>query len=164
MVGAHRIVKITKEFEKTIEFSHSLAETGGHLFYNAAKIAEYEKHPYVANIATRLLMFTDTFYNEAKYLLPMSTVDILKVFEIDVTLTSFSDREGIREKIVAWEPTGEKVEGDSELIRKIMRNRIRAMTSLIDKEIKSFQPLMQKMTQMEKKMVCEWLIQMPKDP
>lgn len=133
-------------------------------YFNDDTVESLTKHPYIKRINNHQLSFHDDFYNDAYVFKSLHIDDILDIFEIDYTLLNISRKNNIKYKLNNWDHSESSISNNaSPLMIKINNNRINKLIEMIDGYFKKVRGSIKTMTPPSKKVLCQWISDLPHD-
>ena len=158
-VGYHRIHALQRLFE------------GGHatpfkVSYPDTVLEKYCNHPYITSITAKKLHFSESFYNEASFLIEIMKVnEILELYEIDPIDIPVSAQVNLKYKLTYWERKDEQCKDVTVQLLRIQQRRYRKLTELVEERFRKIrEEELPAMDYIQKKKLCYWIQGYPIDP
>lgn len=158
IVGYQRIYNLKQKLEGKEKSSESL-------YFNDDTVESLIEHPYIRRINNHQLSLIDEFYNDAYVFKSLHIDDILDIFEIDHTLLNISRKNNIRYKLNNWNHSKSSISNNASplIMIKINNNRINKLIEMTDDQFKKVKESIKTMTLPSKKVLCQWISDLPHD-
>ena len=158
-VGYQRIYALQRLFE------------GGHatpfkVSYPDTVLEKYCNHPYIKSIASKKIRFSESFYNEASFLIEIMKVnEILELYEIDPIDIPISAQVNLKYKLTHWKRTDDQCKDVTVQLLRIQQRRYRKLTELVEERFRKIrEEELPAMDYIQKKKLCYWIQGYPIDP
>ena len=159
MVGYQRIYALKRRFDG-IYPQQSEKKT-----YSYAEISKYMNHPFIKRINAHQIILKPAFYSEAHYLVEIMHInDILRLFEIDPALFSFSSRNNLRYRLSHWSEYDSAIYELSAQYLRILRNVTKAMEASADQALQELHDAVPDLPKSERKQLCQYIDALGEDP
>ena len=132
-------------------------------------ISRYSTHPFVESCTRSGVILSERFVKEAAHYKDLSLGEIFQVFCLEPGLFSYSEREGLLEKIMGaeWEssaePTFDELTALSEQSAQILLHRIAALEWLVGRSLSELKEELSGMMPKDKRLFFQMLESLPKD-
>lgn len=104
------------------------------------------------------------FFEAAAPIAVLAFDDILRVFDIDPEIFSVTERYRMSRVLAAWATPADGETINASPTRKILRNRMRALDSIVEKGFLQIGDIVSSLNVLQKKSLCLWLRDLPPDP
>ena len=159
IVGYQRIYALKRKFDGP-ETVHNRKPS-----YSEAEISQYTNHPYIQRITAHQLVLKPVFYNEAHYLAEIMPVnEILRLFEIEPELFSFSSRNTIRYRLSHWSEKKATVYEVTDQNLRIFRKVTKAMEETVDRSLQELHDMVPGLPKAARKRLCQFIDAIGEDP
>ena len=157
-VGYHRIYALQRAFSGD-------GPSHDHASYSEKFINKYRDHPYIQNVTKKQMRFSEAFMNEASVLIESVKInEILKVYEIEPDSIPASVKKNLKFRLDHWERTDKKCDICNPQTVRIKYARYQKLYALMEQRFCSIRQLVPHMNCLEKKELCLWVKNFPKDP
>lgn len=164
-MGYHKIYWLQEKFEHSSgQDTNRSATRGRTAYYTAATVEQYRKHPYVQTATREKIELNKAFFEAAAPIAVLAFDDILRVFDIDPEIFSVTERYRMSRVLAAWATPADRETIDAAPTRKILRNRMRALDSIVEKGFLQIGDIVSSLNVLQKKSLCLWLRDLPPDP
>lgn len=123
----------------------------------------YAKHPYIQSATREKIEVKSAFYEAAHPIAALPIDDVLKVFEIEPEIFSVTERYRMDRILAQWVKTSE-AETNVSPTREILRNKMRALDSIVEKGFSQLGGIAPSMDIIQRKALCIWIQGLPPDP
>ena len=103
------------------------------------------------------------FFEAAAPIAVLAFDDILRVFDIDPEIFSVTERYRMSRVLAAWATPADGETINASPTRKILRNRMRALDSIVEKGFLQIGDIVSSLNVLQKKSLCLWLRDLPPD-
>ena len=129
-VGYQRIYALQRMFEGGSTFPRRVS-------YPDTIIEKYSDHPYIKSITAKKIRFSESFYNEASFLIEIMKVnEILELYEIDPIDIPISVQVSLKYKLIHWKRTDEQCKDVTVQLLRIQQRRYRKLTELVEERFR----------------------------
>ena len=158
-VGYPRIYALQRMFEGGSTFPRRVS-------YPDTIIEKYSDHPYIKSITAKKIRFSESFYNEASFLVEIMKVnEILELYEIDPIDIPISVQVSLKYKLIHWKRTDEQCKDITPQVLRIQQRRYRKLTELVEERFRKIrEEELPAMDFIQKKKLCYWIQGYPIDP
>jgi len=158
-VGYPRIYALQRMFEGGSTFPRRLS-------YPDTVLEKYSDHPYIKSITAKKIHFSESFYNEASFLIEIMKVnEILELYEIDPIDIPISVQVSLKYKLIHWKRTDEQCKDVTVQLLRIQQRRYRKLTELVEERFRKIrEEELPAMDYIQKKKLCYWIQGYPIDP
>ena len=164
-MGYHKIYWLQEKFEHSSgQDTNRSATRGRTAYYTAATVEQYRKHPYVQTATREKIELNKAFFEAAAPIAVLAFDDILRVFDIDPEIFSVTERYRMSRVLAAWATPADGETINASPTRKILRNRMRALDSIVEKGFLQIGDIVSSLNVLQKKSLCLWLRDLPPDP
>ena len=164
-MGYHKIYWLQEKFEHSSgQDTNRSATRGRTAYYTAATVEQYRKHPYVQTATREKIELNKAFFEAAAPIAVLAFDDILRVFDIDPEIFSVTERYRMSRVLAAWATPADRETINASPTRKILRNRMRALDSIVEKGFLQIGDIVSSLNVLQKKSLCLWLRDLPPDP
>ena len=164
-MGYHKIYWLQEKFEHSSgQDTNRSATRGRTAYYTAATVEQYRKHPYVQTATREKIELNKAFFEAAAPIAVLAFDDILRVFDIDSEIFSVTERYRMSRVLAAWATPADRETINASPTRKILRNRMRALDSIVEKGFLQIGDIVSSLNVLQKKSLCLWLRDLPPDP
>lgn len=164
-VGYHKIYWLKEKFDSASGRDTGRSQKRGRIAgYDAATVKRYAKHPYIQSATREKIEVKSAFFEAAHPIASLPIDDVLKVFEIEPEIFSVTERYRMGHILSQWITASEADTTDITPTREILRNRMKALDSIVEKGFSQIGGITSSMDIFQRKALCIWIQGLPSDP
>ena len=153
IVGYQRIYSLKKKL---------LGDSKTSEVFSAESRSLLKTSPYVRDCTARRLVFHDIFYNEAHLLNGLNIDEILKIFEIDVSLIDKARIIRLENKLKYHNPVkASQIEIDDALRLRINKRKVKALEIIVEDNFSKIRSSVSNLSAKGRKDLCLWIQDFP---
>lgn len=164
-IGYHKIYWLKEKFDSASGRDAGRSQKRGRIAgYDTATVKRYAKHPYIQSATREKIEVKSAFFEAAFPIASLPIDDVLKVFEIEPEIFSVTERCRMSRILAQWAKTPEEEITEISPTREILRNRMKALDSIVLKGFSQIGGITSSMDVFQRKALCTWIQGLPPDP
>lgn len=164
-VGYHKIYCLKEKFERSSgrDTGRSMKK-GRNSGYDAATVKQYTNHPYIQTATREKITLQAAFFEAAAPISSLPIDDIFRVFDIEPSIFSATERYRISRILSQWVKTDGADVPEVIPTREILRSRINALDGIAEKGFLRIGDIVPALNVFQRKALCLWLQELMADP